>query len=659
MCGIAGILNLRQGMPAVGSLELGAMIVQLAHRGPDGADVRPMGPVGLAHARLSIIDLEGGKQPLANEDGSIWVVLNGEIFNFPELRQQLKSAGHSFRTESDTEVIVHLYEDHGEEFVHQLNGQFAIALWDSVKEKLILVRDRVGIAPLFYSQEGDRLFFASEIKAIQPVQKRISRANPAALEQVMTYWAPISPNTMFEGIHELPPGHTMTIENGNKSIRRYWDWSYPPDGIYDHRDEDELAEELRSLLADAVRIRLRSDVPVGAYLSGGLDSSAIAALIRQADSAPLKTFSIGFDQEGYDESDYQTEMVSHLGTQHRSFRCGLSDIAESFSDTVWHAESPLLRTAPTPMKLLSGHVRGEGYKVVLTGEGADEVLGGYDIFKEAKIRQFWARNPDSKFRPALLKRLYPYLNIAGGQSLAYLKQFFGRGLHEPDSPWFSHVPRWTTTEAIKGFFSERMQEHAVSGYESARSLLPAGFERWHWFEKAQYLESKTLMAGYLLCSQGDRMLMANGVEGRYPFLDHRIIEFANRIHPRLKMRGLTEKYLLKKAVGRYLPKRIAQRTKQPYRAPESAPFLSGQTPEFIHEMMKPEKLRDYGYFDPARVAMLQRKMARGGTLGYKDNMAFVGILSTQLWHQFFIENAAMASEHPNLQGSGEYNVHRA
>ncbi len=659
MCGIAGILNLKEAMPKVGSHELSSMIGQLAHRGPDGAGLHQEGPVGLAHARLSIIDLEGGKQPISNEDGSVWVVANGEVFNFLELRQQLIAAGHSFRTGSDTEVIVHLYEDYGEEFVHQLNGQFAIALWDSPNNKLILARDRVGIAPLFYSEEGGRLFFASEIKAIHSVQKRGPRPNLRALDQVMTYWAPISPGTMFEDVYEVPPGHLLTVGNGKTRSRRYWDWSYPSDGVYDNRNEDELAEELRDILSDSVRIRLRANVPVGAYLSGGLDSSAIAALIRESDTSPLKTFSIGFDQEGYDESSYQEEMVAHLGTQHRAFQCSLGDIATSFAETVWHTESPLLRTAPAPMKMLSGHVRDEGYKVVLTGEGADEVLGGYDIFKEAKIRRFWARRPDSEMRPRLLKRLYPYLNLSGGQSLAYLKQFFGRGLQEPDSPWFSHIPRWTTTEGIKSFFSAGMRELATSDYDSAHALIPTGFEKWHWFEKAQYIESKTLMAGYLLCSQGDRMLMANGVEGRYPFLDHRVIEFANRIRPSLKMRGLTEKYLLKKAVGDYLPERISKRTKQPYRAPEAAPFLGGENPEFLREMIQPEKLKDYGYFDPDRVGRLERKLARGGTLGYKDNMAFVGILSTQLWHHFFIANAATASEHLNLHGSGEHNVHRA
>lgn len=640
MCGIAGILRLTAGESEYGPI-VRQMVNALATRGPDSTGFKDAAPVFLGHARLSIIDLTGGDQPIHNESRTVWTVFNGEIFNYLELRDDLIRKGHTFYTQTDTEVIVHLYEEYGDEFVQHLNGQFAIALWDEPRARLLLARDRPGILPLFFFRQGDRLAFASEVKALLPAMHARPTLNPRALDQIMTFWCPASPNTLFDGVEEVSSGEIVTVENGNITRKRYWDWEFPTDGEYLPGSDDSLTAALHDLLVDATQIRLRSDVPVGAYLSGGLDSSGITALIKAHGNVPLRTFSIGFADSAVDETAFQQAMVAHLQSDHSSIRCSHGLIAERFEHAIWRTEVPILRTAPVPMSLLSGLVREQGFKVVLTGEGADEVLGGYDIFKETKIRQFWAKHPDSRFRAALLKRLYPYLELQQLQSSAYLKSFFGQGLEAPDLPYFSHIPRWSTTARIKEFYSADMQEQLhVDSINDFVAHLPPALPRWHSFNRAQYLEAKTLLSGYLLCSQGDRMLMANSIEGRFPFLDHRIIEFANRLHPRFKMRGLNEKFLLKRALKPYLPETTSARHKQPYRAPDIASFFDdqGNCPEYVRERLSRSAIQEAGYFNPDRVDRLLTKIAKGRAIGFKDNMAFVGMLSTQIWHRHFIND---------------------
>jgi len=640
MCGIAGIFNLSTTEP-VGEPLLEKMIGMLHHRGPDGTGFYTDESIGLAHARLSIIDLEGGRQPIHNEDKTVWVIFNGEIFNYVELREELEKRGHRFYTHTDTEVIVHAYEEYGDEFVQQLNGQFAIALWDSKNRRLLLLRDRVGIAPLFYTQQKGRLIFASEVKAILPALDHSPSLNPQALDQLMTFWSPVSPETLFQDVFEVSPGFMLIVENNQLRSQRYWDWRFPEnESEYHSANEQTLAEQLHDLLIDATQIRLRSDVPVGAYLSGGLDSSVLVSLIHHYGNVPLRTFSIRFEEGEFDEGKYQNELIHHLGADHSRVNCANQDIGHTFQKTIWHTESTVLRTAPVPMGILSGHVRSQNYKVVLTGEGADEVLGGYDLFKEAKIRQFWAKYPDSEFRPLILKKLYPYLDLSKGRGMTYIKSFFGAGLDQANVPWFSHIPRWNTTSKCKEFFAEslklQLRNDAVKTIEKS---LPGAISHWHPFNRSQYLEAKSLMGGYLLCSQGDRMLLSNSVEGRFPFLDHRVIEFANRVHPKLKMKVLNEKYLLKKAMGKYLPDSITKRYKQPYRAPDIPAFFKDNKPlEYVRELLGESALKDSGYFDAAKVPRLLKKIEAGRAIGYKDNMALVGILSTQIWHNHFIKS---------------------
>lgn len=645
MCGIAGILNLSPGpLPARDALT--AMIESLRHRGPDGFGFYSDSDIGLAHARLSIIDLEGGRQPIHNEDRTVWVVFNGEIFNYVELRADLQRRGHHFYTRSDTEVIVHAYETYGDDFVRELNGQFAIALWDSRRRRLLLARDRTGIRPLFYALHKHRLLFASEMKAIFTDPAVPRRFDIGALAQIFTYWSALAPATPFDGICSLPPGHLGVVENGKIRIHKYWDWEFSD--IAHGTSEAQLAEELRALLIDAVRLQLRADVPVGAYLSGGLDSSVITTLIKHYTETPLRTFSVTFEDDEFDESGYQNELVARLGTNHTSIRCTKADIRAAFPRMMWHAETPVVRTAPTPLMMLSGAVRAADYKVVLTGEGADEVFGGYDLFKEAKIRRFWARQPASIRRPLILSRLYPYLKHSPAATPAFREQFFKQGLEHRERPFFAHIPRWATTRRLWQFLHPDVRT-ALKGFDAYATIeryLPAGINAWPPLGRDQYVEAHTLLSGYLLSSQGDRMGMANSIEGRFPFLDHRVIEFANRLPPHYKIRGLNEKYLLKSAMRGLLPEVIRKRTKQPYRAPDAASFFDGGRPaDYVAELFSERRLHESALFDPKAVRNLYDKCRAGRAIGFGDNMAFIAVLSTLLVEELFIKRATLGSFH--------------
>jgi asparagine synthase (glutamine-hydrolysing) len=639
MCGIAGILNLADA-PPVEQLSLERMTGMLRHRGPDGQGFYLQPIVGLAHSRLSIIDLEGGAQPIANEDRSLWVVFNGEIFNHPELRRGLEARGHRFSTRSDTEVIVHLFEELGERCLEKLNGQFAIALWDDRKRRLFLARDRMGIRPLYYTVHGGKFYFGSEVKAIFAADPAIPRAiDPDTLQEIFTFWMPADRATVFRGVRQLRAGHWAWV-GARDGIREteYWDIPFHAQRNRDLRPEDDYADELRALLVDAVRLQLRSDVPVGAYLSGGLDSSTIASLVRRHTNNRRKTFSVSFADSAYDESREQQEVASFLGTDHAAVNCGYEDIARVFPEVVWHAETPVVRTAPAPLYLLSGLVRENGYKVVLTGEGADEILGGYDIFKEAKIRAFIHRDMQSRLRPLLLKRLYPYLTLSPTESAAYAARFFDTGA-PPDDPFYAHRPRWRTTAWILPFLREELRSNSsrepLDTLGSAFGGKLAGLD---FFSAAQYLEAKTLLGNYLLSSQGDRMAMAHSVEGRFPFLDHRVVEFACQIPPHLRMKVLREKNILKKAMAGGLPKGIIERKKQPYMAPDIASFSGKAGAECLERYLSENAVTGAGLFRPEAVRQLVAKCRKNQPQGFRENMAFVGILSTQILHEQFVRN---------------------
>lgn len=633
MCGIAGYVG-ADLPPEAAAPHLRAMADAIAHRGPDDAGIHVGNGVGLAHRRLAVVGLSDGQQPMANVGGTLHITYNGEIFNHIELRRDLESRGCRFRTGSDTEVILHLYERMGIDCVSLLNGDFAFAIWDEPRRRLMLARDRMGVRPLYHTWHEGRFHFASEVKALLTVPGIEARIDPLALDQIFTLWAPIPPRTIFDGIAELPPAHVMTVEDGTVRQNAYWTLDFSDSAVA--RSEDEHGEEARALLEDATRIRLRADVEVGAYLSGGLDSSIVSAMAARMAPAGLRTFAIGFSDSAFDEGDFQKIMVDALGTQHHQITTGPDDIAAVFADVVRHAEQPILRTGPAPLYRLSQLVRNEGIKAVLSGEGADEVFAGYDIFKEARIRRFCARQPGSRFRPHLFRRIYPYLSALQRQTPEYLGAFFGVGTDQPSDPLFSHRPRFRATAGAKLFFSEPLRER-LAGYDAAdemASLLPGAFARWHPLHQAQYLETRFLLPGYILSSQGDRMAMAHGIETRFPFLDHRLVELAARIPADMKLKGLREKHLLRQATADLLPARIGTRPKQPYRAPESSAF-TGAAASKLTAMLSDAALAETGLFNPQTTGRLVQKSRKGALTGFRDNTAFVGILSTQLWHRQF------------------------
>ncbi len=635
MCGIAGFLKLKQAAAEENLLR--GMIGALAHRGPDDSGVFVDANVGLAHARLCIIDLAGGHQPMSIENGSLWITFNGEIFNYIELRDELQKQGHRFTTRSDTEVILRLYLEKGEECVHYFNGQWAFAIWDVHQRKLFLSRDRYGVRPLFYTVSGNDFIFASEIKAILACPGVKREIDLQGLDQIFTFWVTSPRQTVFKDIVQLPPGHSLTLKEGRVSVRQYWKPEYVSKEELTRDSPGQKAEELLALMEDAARIRLRSDVPVGAYLSGGIDSTFATALITRFAQDRLRTFSVAFEDSVFDESFYQNEASAFLHTQHSEIHCCAEDIGAIFPDVIWHTEQPILRTAPAPLYLLSRLVRESGFKVVLTGEGADEILGGYDIFKEAKIRRFWGRDIDSERRPLLLRRLYPYMDDIQQQPEAYLRRFFRVRQEDLVDPLFSHLPRWELTSRLKMFFSDDVKQELRTSDSLAelRQELPRSYSRWPDFSQAQYLEAMYLLPGYILSSQGDRMAMAHSVEGRYPFLDHRVSEFAAKLHPSLKMRVLNEKFLLKEAARGKVPASILRRPKQPYRAPDGESFFTGRPPDYVDELLSPEVLKKTGIFHPNSVSKLVTKFKSDRTTSTKDNMALVGILSTQLMaHKF-------------------------
>ncbi len=649
MCGICGIVSPERGASRRGLAT--RMALRMAHRGPDEFGVYADAHAALGHARLSIIDLSTGQQPMHNEDRSLWIVFNGEIFNYVELREDLAALGHEFYTHSDTEVILHAYEQYGPECLHRFNGQFGFAIWDRGKRELFLARDRAGIRPVYYLLADGAFHFASEMKAFLEVPGLALSLDPQALAQTVTFWSPLAPRTPFKEVRELEPGTWLRYrpEGGVVAKRTFWRAPFAAKDDVDARPPAVVGEELRALLIDASRIRLRADVPVGAYLSGGLDSSTITAIVKRFTDTPLATFSVSFEEGGFDESAFQRTMVAHLGTDHHETFCTNAGIAESFPRVVWFAEKPLLRTAPAPLMVLSRLVREHGFKVVLTGEGADELLGGYDIFKEAAIRAFWARDARSRLRPQLFTRIYPWLSAQGKGGRAAWKMFFVQGLEDVNLPWYSHFIRWRNTARLGEFLAPDVRA-ALREYDPIEEYvagLPPGFHAWPLLHKAQLLEMETFLSPYLLSSQGDRMGMANSVEGRFPFLDYRVMEFCARLRPAMKLNGLSEKFLLKRAFGGELPAAIVRRPKQPYRAPIGKSFFAEAAAPLLEHALGDERIAAFGCLDAARVKHLLGRCRRaGGNVSEVDNMALAFVLSLQLLCDQFLARNCDATPSP-------------
>jgi len=650
MCGIAGTLSLKN-KKIISEELIKRMISSLRHRGPDESGIYLDNAIGLGNARLSIIGVADGTQPLCNENSTLWIVYNGETFNYIELKEELIQRGHRFLTHSDTEVILHLYEEYGPQCLEKINGEFAIAIWDSVKNELFLARDRVGIKPLYFTRTEEKFLFSSEIKALFQDPDVSREIDHKALVQVFTFWTTVTPKTAFKGVSELSPGHYMLVKkSGEVTLKAYWRIPYYASDEQWGGSYSDAQEQLGELLKDAVGLRLRADVPVGAYLSGGLDSSILSYLISRNFNNRLRTFSLSFQEKSFDESSFQEEMIQLLGTEHSQVEISNTHIRENFPQVIWLCEKPLLRTGPVPLYLLSKLVRESQFKVVLTGEGADEIFGGYNIFKEAKLRNFWKKQPESKCRPMLVERLYPYIFKNPSRARVYLQQFFSFKSEDEDDPFFSHRARWRNGEKNRSFFSESFRENLMQydPYEDLIERLPRSFPDYDIFSKTQFLEMDIFLSNYLLSSQGDRVSMGNSIELRLPYLDYRVMEFAAKIPANWKIKVLNEKHILKQTFKEAIPESIRNRAKQPYRAPIKEALLTGRPDCYVKTMLSERYLRKTGYFNEKKVSHLITKFEKNSSplANETQNMALVGILSAQLLHHQFIDEFKFAAVKP-------------
>ena len=632
MCGIAGIAR---PAPAVVSVEpLARMAHAIRHRGPDGYGFYAGAHVGFAHTRLSIVDVAAGAQPMTNEDGQVVITFNGEVYNHPELRVELEARGHRFRTRCDTEVLVHAYEEWGARMLDRLNGQFAFAIHDARRRTVFMARDRFGVRPLFYAQRGRNLYFASEIKAIFATGEVDAAIDPAGLDDVFTFWATRPPRTGFDGVRQLEPGTYGVWQDGTLRLHRYYELDYPESPL----EPRDAVRQLDEVMQTGIALRMRADVPVGAYLSGGLDSSITATLASRLTPHTLRTFSITFADPRFDESEFQRAVADDIGSMHSVAAIGQNAIAESFADVVRHAETPLLRTAPGPMYHLAKLTKSAGIKVVLTGEGADELFLGYDLFKEVAVRRFCLRRPGSQWRQQLFDRLYPYLREQGRTGGGEFWRRFFLDAGPVSDPLFSHLPRILLASWTKEFYGADCAG-ALLGHDpmgELRASLPVRYSAWSPLNQAAYLEMTLLLSPYLLSSQGDRMAMAHGVEGRFPFLDHRLFELAAALPTSSRLLGLKEKEILRRWAGDFLPKRISSRAKQPYRAPDAPSFFAPGAPAYIADALSAEALQRVGIWDPRKVTGLIRRCRGGQVISARENQALLGVLSTQLWHQQFV-----------------------
>ncbi len=631
MCGIAGAIDLT-GMREFSHQRLRAMTGAIAHRGPDDEHFHVEPGVALGARRLAIIDLAGGRQPISNEDGSVWVAFNGELFEYPELRRQLLSAGHHLATRCDTEAWVHLYEDRGEGMFANARGQFAVSLWDRKSRTLILGRDRVGICPLYYAQADGWLLWGSEIKALLASRLVAARPDPRGVDHFFTFFCAGTTRTFFEGIKSLPPGHFLRVRDGRVSQHCYWDLDFPDAGFERRLDDPTpLVEELEGLLQQAVERRLRSDVPVVSYISGGLDSTVVLGLCSRHRGEPIPAFTIGLDKAGPDESAHAAEAAAVFGSPLSTVTMDRSDIAAAFPELIRAAEGPVLDTSCTALLRLAQSVHRQGYKVALTGEGADEALAGYVWYKSQVVRDAITRRIGHGL-PRLLRNLL--LSSVSGRRRSLVPEHALGGVHPAQQDLFELISQAKPTLYSREMWS-RLGDH--SPYDDL-DLTSDRIKSWHPLNQSLYVGYKVMLAGLLMVAKGDRIAMNASVETRYPFLDDDVIAFCAGIAPEYKMHGLTEKWILRQVAARILPERIANRPKTMFRACMSGSFLGPNRPAWVDQLLSPESLRSTGYFEPAAVARQRRwqvAIPRITPARFVYDVSLTCVVSTQLWHHLF------------------------
>ncbi len=609
------------------------MTSTLCHRGPDGWGLYISKHIALGHTRLSIIDLAYGAQPMMTD--RFVISFNGEIYNYIELRRELLKKGAVFRTKSDTEVILKAFDIYGTNAISMFNGQFAFLLWDKAKNRLIAARDRYGIRPLYILEHKKTFYFCSELKGFDTIKSFDRSFDLKNLFEHGLLWNTLGDKTVFCNIRSLPAG-TIEIYNNTGSFRNRRYYEIGESEGTSPKDFSTAMQEFSELLNDSVRLRLRSDVPVANYLSGGIDSSVVTLLTRQNNRKFHKTFSVSFDDPLFDESKFQKEMVAHLHSEHIDRKISYDSINNSFFDACYHFERPVFRTAPVPLYLLSNDVRENGIKVVLTGEAADEILYGYDSYKELSLLNFWSKHPNSRLRPMLIRRLYPHLmHYSDPKRYGLMRMYYEGFLKKFDNPLVGLNIRVKNNKIIQNIFNKDDNKELVydNTLDHLKSILPSNFKNWTLLQRNQFLEMKTLLSGYLLSSQGDRMSMAHSVESRYPFLDHRLVEKIFHFKDSFKLYGFSEKYLLKKSYENLIPKPIINRPKMPYQAPDLKSFFSGgKLSEKTRYFLSDKIVKDYGIFDHNYVRRFVEKCEKRGyeNAGYRDNMLITFILSAQM-----------------------------
>lgn len=632
MCGITGFLGYyREREEQKETLK--RMVSALAHRGPDGWGLYTAPKVALGHARLSIQDLGHGHQPMTT---SRYVIsYNGEIFNFIELRADLEKRGVQFETSCDTEIVLKAFELDGPASFSTFNGQFAILLWDKKEKVLTIARDRYGIRPLYVLDYRGIYYFSSELKCFDQIPGYHRSFNLKNLYEHGLFWNTLGDRTVYDRIISLPAGDYAEYRIGQEP-RRYSYYQLGQNYTEPSLNYDQAKEEMVELLSDSVRLRLRSDVPVGNYLSGGIDSSVIAHLTKIHNKDRFKTFGISFTDKGYDESVYQQEMVERLKSEHIDLKIDYTMINRYLNEAAYHFERPVFRTAPVPLYLLSRKVKEENIKVVLTGEAADEILCGYDVFKEVRMLQMWRENRDNANVEELLGQLYPHLSHYKDKTqMGFMKMYYEDFLEDFDNDLMGLNIRMNNNRILGNYLNK---DYALS-YEKEELLaslsktLPADFNHWSLLQREQYLEMKTLLPGYLLSSQGDRMSMGHSVEGRYPFLDHRLVEKAFAYPDNYKLNGFSQKHILRDAFRGIVPPSIIDRPKQPYQAPDLKSFFTnGRLTDEAAPYLSEEAVDEAGIFDKKYVSRLINKFSRRmpKQIGYRDNMLITFILSTQM-----------------------------
>jgi asparagine synthase (glutamine-hydrolysing) len=623
MCGIAGIYNFRSGRPAVPS-ELRDMGAALAHRGPDDEGFYEEGPLGLAHKRLTILDTSRrGRQPMFTEDGQLAITFNGEVYNFLELRADLEAQGHTFQTQTDTEVILRLYQVEGEAMLSRLNGMFAFAIWDRRTKCLFIARDRLGIKPLYYTLSADGIAFASEIKALFAVSPEPPKVNLEMLDAYMSVGYVPTERTLFQGIEKLQPGWCMTVGQDGPRLRQYWDLAPSPEEM----SEEECVRRSIGLLRDSVRLQLRSDVPLGVFLSGGVDSSAVVALMHEMGIRDIRTFTVAYDfGPEFDETQYARQVAKKFGTIHREIFVKPEEFRDFIPSLVWHMDEPVTESAAISLYFVSKLAR-EDVTVVLSGEGSDEVFGGYPIYKYMAALERYRTLP-SPLRQSMIN---PLLNRLGGKWNKYTelsnqplaRRYTGVSFYETPAKDALYRPE------IKNLFNGSAMPGLVGRYyDKTEGLDP--------LLRMMYLDVKSWLPDDLLI-KADKMTMATSVELRVPFLDHRVVELGGRIPPRFRIKGWETKYILKRAMEPYLPKEILYRGKMGFPTPLARMF-QGDLRGYVAEVLESDRFHDRGYFRPEAVRTLVREHAAGER---DHHRVLWQLLVLEEWHRRFIDGEAV------------------